>query len=79
VADAVVRAIQEDKQELFVSPGPMRLLHALNQLLPGLLAWLSRRLGVTALFKQVADGERALRGLEDPSSPTAAMQPRVSD
>jgi uncharacterized protein len=55
VARAVVRAIEKDKAELVVMPGPGRLLKALLDAVPGLGGWLNRRAGVDDLMSAVAD------------------------
>jgi short-subunit dehydrogenase len=55
VARAVVRAIEKDKAELVVMPGPGRLLKALLDAFPGLGGWLNRRAGVDDLMSAVAD------------------------
>jgi short-subunit dehydrogenase len=54
VADAVVRAIREDKAEVVESGAPIRPLLALAQLAPGLVERLAPRFGVTELFRGVA-------------------------
>jgi short-subunit dehydrogenase len=58
VAQAVLRAIREDRAEILVNPGPMRLLQAFNQLAPELFSALSGRLGVFGLFHHVALAQR---------------------
>jgi short-subunit dehydrogenase len=54
VADAVVRAIREDRAEMIESGGPLRPLLALAQLSPGLVERVAPRFGVTDLFRRVA-------------------------
>jgi short-subunit dehydrogenase len=54
VADAVVRAIREDRPEMLESGVPLRPLLALAQLFPGLVERLAPRFGVTDLFRRVA-------------------------
>jgi hypothetical protein len=54
VADAVVRAIREDRGEIVESGAPVRPLLALAQLAPGLAEGLAARVGATALFRSVA-------------------------
>lgn len=58
VANAILRAVVEDRAEILVSPGPARLLQAINQLAPDLINYLMERLGVTALFREAAHAER---------------------
>jgi short-subunit dehydrogenase len=54
IADAVVRAIQEDRAEILESGAPIRPLLALAQLAPGLVERLAPRFGITDLFRRVA-------------------------
>lgn len=54
IADAVVRAIREDRPEIIESGAPIRPLLALAQLSPRLVEWLTPRVGVTDLFRHVA-------------------------
>jgi short-subunit dehydrogenase len=62
VAAAVLRAIRDDRAEILVTPGPMRLLQAFNQLAPELFSSLTARLGVTEVFRRVALAERGSAG-----------------
>jgi short-subunit dehydrogenase len=55
VAAAVVRAIEKDKAEIVVMPGPGRLLKALMDLLPGLGPAMNRTSGGEKLMGIVAD------------------------
>ncbi len=55
VARAVVRAIEKDKAELVVMPGPGRLTKALMDLLPGLGPTMNRLGGGEELVNRVAD------------------------
>jgi short-subunit dehydrogenase len=59
VARAVVRAIEKDKAELVVMPGPGRLLKALLDLFPGLGPAMSRLAGADELMSVVADYREA--------------------
>jgi short-subunit dehydrogenase len=61
VAEAVVRAIREDRAEIVESGAPIRPMLALAQLAPGLVERLAPRFGVTDLFRGVA----AARGRVD--------------
>ena len=59
VARAVVRAIEKDKAELVVMPGPGRLLKALLDLFPGFGPALNRLAGAEKLMSSVADYREA--------------------
>lgn len=61
IAEAVVRAIREDRAEIIESGAPIRPMLALAQLAPGLVERVAPRFGVTALFRSVA----AARGRVD--------------
>jgi uncharacterized protein len=50
VAQAVRTAIEQNRSEIIVNPGPMRLLLALNQFMPTLMPSLTKRLGMNDLF-----------------------------
>jgi short-subunit dehydrogenase len=54
VADAVLRAIRQDRAEIIESGAPIRPLLALAQLAPGLVERLAPRFGITQLFQDVA-------------------------
>jgi short-subunit dehydrogenase len=54
IAEAVVRAIHEDRAEIVESGAPIRPMLALAQLAPGLVERLAPRFGVTELFRKVA-------------------------
>jgi short-subunit dehydrogenase len=64
VARAFVRAIDKDKAELVVMPGPGRLLKALLDLFPGLGGTLNRASGAEQLLSQVADYRQAQHDAE---------------
>jgi short-subunit dehydrogenase len=55
VAKAIVRAIEKDKGELVVMPGPGRLLKALMDLFPALGPVMLRMSGGAKVMEQVAD------------------------
>jgi short-subunit dehydrogenase len=55
VARAVVRAIDRDKAEIVVMPGPGRLLRALLDLFPGMGPWMNRQMGVTRALREVQE------------------------
>jgi hypothetical protein len=59
VARSVLRAIDKDKAELVVMPGPGRLLKALLDLFPGLGAALNRISGSDKTMGRVADHREA--------------------
>lgn len=61
VAHAIVRALRDDRAEILVSPGPVRLLQAFNQLAPDTFIWLVHRLGIADVFRGMAlsDGSKA--------------------
>ena len=61
VAKAVVRAIEKDKAEIVVMPGPGRLLKALMDLFPGFGSTVNRLSGAEKLMGFVAD-QRASQG-----------------
>jgi short-subunit dehydrogenase len=54
VAEAVVRAIRDDRAEIVESGAPIRPMLALAQLAPGLVERVAPRFGVTELFRRVA-------------------------
>ena len=58
VASAVLRVLREDALEIIVSPGPMRLMQAVNQLFPEVGGWVVQRMGIGELFRKVAESER---------------------
>ena len=59
VARAVVRAIEKDKAEMVVMPGPGRFLKALTDLFPGLGAFMNRASRAEKVMAQVADYREA--------------------
>jgi len=63
VAKAVIRAIDKDKAEIVVMPGPGRLLKALMDLLPGFGPAMNRVSGVEKLIASVADHREAQHNL----------------
>ena len=58
VARAVIKALKKDVLETIVSPRPMRLIQAFNQLYPESFAWWVGRLGAMEPFKKVAASQR---------------------
>ena len=61
VADAVLRAIDEDRAELDVAPAPLRIGTAFASLAPGLAARASRRMGSQRVASELARGQRDKR------------------
>jgi short-subunit dehydrogenase len=59
VADAVVRAIEKDKAEQVVMPGPGRFMKALLDLFPGLGAVMNKASGSVETMTRVADHREA--------------------
>ena len=55
VARAVLRAIERDKAEIVVAPGPGRLMKALLDLFPGLGPAMNRMTGIEKTMSTVAD------------------------
>jgi len=58
VAQGVLRAVAQDRAEIIVSPGPIRLMLAINQLFPTFMGAISRWFGITELFREVAVAEK---------------------
>lgn len=58
VADAVLRAIQRDLGEVFVSKYPVRPLLALSVLSPSLGAWITSVTGANGFFRKAVDALR---------------------
>jgi short-subunit dehydrogenase len=63
VAKAVVRAIDKDKAEIVVMPGPGRLLKALMDLFPGFGPAMNRVSGAEKVIASVADHREAQHNL----------------
>ena len=59
VGRAVVRAIDQDKAEIVVQPGPGRLLRALMDYFPGMGPWMNQRMGVNQALREVREFRRA--------------------
>jgi len=59
VARAVVRAIERDRAEIVVMPGPGRLMKALMDLFPGFGPWMNRISGGERTMAAVADFRQA--------------------
>ena len=54
VADAVVRAIEEDLFEIVVNPGPTWLMAITDAISPRAMSWILRRYGVYDFYRQQA-------------------------
>lgn len=63
VGNAVLRAIDKDKAEMVVMPGPGRLMRALMDFFPGMGLRMNQRLGVNETMREVMAFRRA-NGLE---------------
>src|SRR5439155_20484543 len=75
VARAVVRAIEKDRAEIVVMPGPGRLLKALMDLFPGLGPAMTRMSGGDKLMATVADLRQA-RHAASAATSRSAQQPQ---
>jgi short-subunit dehydrogenase len=58
VAKAVLRAIDKDKAEIVVMPGPGRLMRALMDFFPGMGPWMNQQFGVNQTMREVMDFKR---------------------
>jgi short-subunit dehydrogenase len=63
VAKAVVRAIEKDRAEIVVMPGPGRVLKALMDLFPGFGPVMNRAAGAEKLMASVADYRERRHGM----------------
>jgi short-subunit dehydrogenase len=70
VAAGVLKAIQMDRAEVIVAPGPMRVVAALNQLAPDFVSTMSERLGVTDVFRAGAEYTKSTVHSEVAPAPT---------
>jgi short-subunit dehydrogenase len=61
VTRALLRALDRDKAELVVMPGPARLMRALMDYFPGMGPWMNQQLGVNKTLREV----QAFRGIGD--------------
>ncbi|MET0344139.1 MAG: SDR family NAD(P)-dependent oxidoreductase [Polyangiales bacterium] len=75
VADAVVAALLTDKAEIAVSPSPVRLVSALQQISPDAVAWLQRKTGISRMLRAVAEAERSERAEPQPAAAKPSNQP----
>jgi short-subunit dehydrogenase len=58
VAKAVLRAIDRDRAEIVVMPGPARLLRALMDFFPGIGPWMNEQMGLNRTIREVMDFRR---------------------
>jgi short-subunit dehydrogenase len=58
VSKALLRALDRDKAEIVVMPGPGRLLRALMDFFPGMGPWMNRRMGVNRTLREVQEFRR---------------------
>lgn len=60
VAQAVLDALRDDRAEIAVNPGPIRLVAALQQISPDLMSWFQNRaLNLKSMLQTVALAERS--------------------
>jgi len=78
VAKAVVRAIEKDKAEIVVQPGPGRLLRALMDYFPGMGPWMNQRMGVNQALREVQEFRRA-RAMQPSELPARALASPTRD
>jgi hypothetical protein len=74
VAAGVLRAIR-GAPEVIVAAGPMRPLLAFGEMAPGMKRGMVRRMGITRVFAQVADGTRLGHDRPDRTEGNAAATP----
>lgn len=55
VSKALLRALDRDKAEIVVMPGPARLMRALLDFFPGMGPWMNKQMGVTRTLREVQD------------------------
>lgn len=59
VSKALLRAIDRDKTEIVVMPGPARVLRALMDYFPGIGPWMNRQMGVDRTLREVQEFKRS--------------------
>jgi len=59
VTEALLRALDRDRAEVVVIPGPGRLMRALLDFFPGLGPWINQRMGVNATLREVQEFRRS--------------------
>jgi short-subunit dehydrogenase len=55
VSKALLRALDRDKAEIVVMPGPGRLMRALMDFFPGMGPWMNKQMGVTQTMREVQE------------------------
>jgi short-subunit dehydrogenase len=61
VSKALLRALDRDKAEIVVMPGPGRLMRAVMDFFPGMGPWMNRQMGVTRTLREVQDFRKSQR------------------
>ena len=65
IARAVMTALRDDRAEMAVNPGPIRVIQALHQLSPDFVSWFQERmLGLRGMLRTLALAESAERGTQ---------------
>lgn len=59
VAKALLRALDRDKAEAVVMPGPGRLMRALMDFFPGIGPWMNTRMGMNRTMREVQEFRRS--------------------
>jgi short-subunit dehydrogenase len=59
VTKALLRALDRDRAEIVVMPGPGRLMRALMDFFPGMGPWMNKQMGVTKTLREVQDFKRS--------------------
>ena len=55
VAKALLKALDKDKAEIVVQPGPGRMLRAVMDFYPGLGPWMNNQMGVNRTLREIQD------------------------
>jgi len=61
VAKALLKAIDTDKAEIVVQPGPGRMLRAVMDFYPGLGPWMNNQMGVNRTLREIQDFRKSQR------------------
>ena len=61
VAKALLKAIDKDKAEIVVQPGPGRMLRAVMDFYPGLGPWMNNQMGVNRTLREIQDFRKSQR------------------
>jgi short-subunit dehydrogenase len=59
VTKALLRALDRDRAEIVVMPGPGRLMRALMDFFPGMGPWMNKQMGVAKTLREVQDFRRS--------------------